>query len=90
MERLRAGGRLLVDDDGDRTALDAFSKCDAASTGEPRVRESLQHLPVIISRYNNALISLSNVSFFPIPMCFEQILPSREIITVTGKPTIGP
>ena len=122
VERLRAGRRLLVDNDGDRTALDAFAKGDTASTGEPRVRESFQHLPVIISldifesrrrkehgfslgagscpvwagqsrstpRYNNALISLSNVSFFPIPTCFEQILPSREIITVTGRPTIGP
>ena len=29
--------------------LDTVAKCDAASTGEPRVRESFQHLPVIIS-----------------------------------------
>ena len=39
----RARRRLLVDDDGDGTALDALAETDPAATGEPCVCESLQH-----------------------------------------------
>src|SRR5262249_18176913 len=45
VERQRAGRRLLVDDDGDRTALHALAERDAAAAGQPGVRESLQHRP---------------------------------------------
>ena len=45
VKRKRARWRLLVDDDSDRTTLDAFAKRDPATTGEPSVCESLQHRP---------------------------------------------
>ena len=40
--------------------------------------------------YSRAVISRSNCSFFESPMCFLQILPSRVITNVMGKPHIGP
>src|SRR3954453_1324520 len=50
VKRQRARGGLLVDDDGDGTAFDAVAEGDAASAGEPTVREPLQHFRIIISR----------------------------------------
>src|SRR5450759_2895267 len=41
---LGARGGLLLDDDGHGTAFDAVAERQAASAGETRVRESLQHL----------------------------------------------
>src|SRR5499427_1117339 len=45
VERQRAGRRLLVDDDGDRTAFDTLAERNPAAASQPRVRESLQHRP---------------------------------------------
>ena len=71
--------------------FDTFTEGDAAPAGETCVGEPFQHRFRIISRgYNSDLISSSNFSFVPMPMCFEQILPSREMSTVTGIPQSGP
>ena len=48
VQRQRAGRRLLLDDDRDRTAFDTVAERDAAATSQPRVRESLQHSGFII------------------------------------------
>src|SRR5436190_16572217 len=48
VKRQRARGGLLVDDHGDGTAFDALAEGDAASAGEPTVREPLQHFRIII------------------------------------------
>src|SRR6266536_1764688 len=88
MQRHRARGRLLVDHDRDRTALHAFTKRDAATAGEPGVRESL-HRPESYHQRSD-LISFSNWSLPDSPTCFAQILPSREITSVMGNPNIGP
>lgn len=39
---------FLVDDDGDRASLDAFTKSDAATACEARVCEPFQHREAII------------------------------------------
>ena len=57
VQRQHAARRLLVDDDGDRTAFDAFAEGDAATAGESCVRESFQHrLRIISRRYSSDLI----------------------------------
>ena len=40
--------------------------------------------------YRRLLISFSNAGFDDRPTCLKQLLPSREIRTVTGTPNIGP
>src|SRR6185369_7789962 len=44
-----AGRRLLVHNDRDGAALDAFAETDSASACQARVRESLQHGAIISS-----------------------------------------
>jgi len=44
----RATWPFFLDDDGDRTAFDTFAEANAAPTGQPGVRESLQHRGSII------------------------------------------
>ena len=45
MDRLRARGGLLLDDDGHRAAFDAVAKRKAAAAGETRVGKTFEHLP---------------------------------------------
>jgi hypothetical protein len=57
VERQHAPRRLLVDDDGDRAAFDAFTEGNAAAAGESRVGKAFQHRAQIISRgYSSDLI----------------------------------
>ena len=44
VDGLRAPGGLVLDDDGDRTAFNAFTERQTAPAGETRVREPFQHL----------------------------------------------
>src|ERR1043166_4111621 len=90
VERERASRRFFVDDHGHRTALDAVAERDAAAAGEPRVREALHWGGSYHAPARSALISCSNVCLPDRPTCFEQILPSREMTNVTGRPNIGP
>src|SRR5438093_816856 len=88
-----ARGRLALDDDGYRTAFDAVPEGDDAAAGEPCVSEPFGHVGTIIYQskgVNSASISFSKFGFDEIPVCFAQILPSREMITVTGMPQNGP
>ena len=48
VQRQRAAGALLVDDDGYRASFDAFAETNAAAASEARVREPFQHPEAII------------------------------------------
>ena len=69
VQRQRAAGTLLINDDGDRAAFHAFAEADAATAGEARVGEAFQHLKG--SYYRSALISWSTCSFVTGPMCLS-------------------
>src|SRR5262245_18816994 len=82
VDRMRAPRRLHVDDDGDRTALDAVAVAEAAAAGEPGVREPFQHLRRLY--YRSALSCRSAICFVTGPRCLRQIDPSRAMKNEVG------
>ena len=87
VKRQRARWRLLVHDDGDGTAPDAVRN----------VMRQPQASRACVKPFIDRIISLGAPGFlartrlFAVsPVCVAQILPSREITTVTGMPNSGP